>query len=279
MENSFKANTLPQKSSKIPNILVNFLRQAGLALTALFIFCSVVKVQAQKPNTSFHISTWNIQKGQNKNWWTYIANSPEVNYWAIQEATSSPSIVQFFTNYYFTDYNPAWTNSQQSTGTLSASTVEPSQVFKVITRVKEPISNTPKSFLVRDVDYACDYPIRVINVHMINFLLGSAYQQQLNQMTDFIQRYDGPIVVVGDFNNWNWLRTDTLLKWSKNMGLKLALGKGQSMQGLDHIFYKNLSLQNMYSASVKLSDHEPVHGIFSCKAKAVTSKLNSLGVL
>lgn len=214
---------------------------------------------------SFEVVTWNIQKANQKKWWTYIDQSPDVHFWAIQEATSQNEILQQFQNNFFTDYNPAWSNAKQSTGTLSASKVKPTQVLKVVTDVTEPLVLTPKSFIVSDVDYNCGREVRILNVHMINFLLGSGYKKQLEQMAETIDNFQGPLIVLGDFNNWNWFRTQTLLNWADEHGLSLAYKENFEIKGIDHIFYKNLKLVRMQTPQVYLSDHEPIHGVFECQ--------------
>lgn len=212
----------------------------------------------------FEVVTWNIQKGLNDRWVDYVHKNSQVSYWGIQEATSEGAVLDFFSEQFHTVYNPAWKNNYRSTGTLSSSTHPQQNVQKVITRFAEPFLKSPKSFVMSDIDFGCSDLVKVVNIHMINFLLGGAYQGQLNQISTYISAYKGPLIVLGDFNDWNWFRTKALFAWTLKHNLAYAATGQVPLAGIDHIFYRGLHLNSAFKANVLLSDHEPVHAVFSC---------------
>lgn len=191
--------------------------------------------------------------------------NPTVDYWGLQEAVSQPKVLDFLESILNVTYNPAWSNSKRNTGTLNASKTSPLDYVGVVTYVSEPLSDTPKSFIVSDYDFGCSENVRIINTHMINFLIGDGYKSQLMQMEEYLDNYSGPLIVLGDFNNWNWFRTNTLLNWTEDLNLNLAYETHYKINGLDHVFYRGLSLKSFKKVVVGLSDHEPVHAQFQCK--------------
>lgn len=213
---------------------------------------------------SYEIVSWNIQKGLNPHWNQYIMQNAQVSYWGLQEATSQPDVLGFLSTVLNVEYNPAWKNAKKSTGTLNAHKFSTLGLYSIVTKVLEPLVNTPKSFIVSDFDWGCHDIVRVVNVHMINFLLGNGYQAHLDQVYEYIWDHKGPLIILGDFNNWNRGRTKMLLKWVKSLGLNFAHNGNNTLRGLDHIFYRDLVLHNFKISQVRLSDHKPVHAEFSC---------------
>lgn len=215
---------------------------------------------------AFEVVTWNIQKGKNVDWKNYLTIYPDIDFLGIQEATSDSEIIDVFDLNYYYLYNPAWKNSIRSTGTLSAWKNPDDKAEGFVSDVFEPLLLTPKSFIISDHDLGCDTKIKIVNVHMINFLLGSGYENQLQQIKNNLKKWKGPLIVLGDFNDWNFLRTESLLRWTLALDLSLAHLGDYKIFGLDHIFYRHLNFKRLYLGPKNLSDHRPLHAEFSCLA-------------
>lgn len=243
------------------NFNLIFLLFKAVIISLILLLFTLIEIKA------FEVVTWNIQKGKNVDWKIYINDHPNIDFLGIQEATSDSEIIDTFNLNYYYFYNPAWENSIRSTGTLSAWKNPNDKAEGFISDVLEPIILTPKSFIISDHDLGCDIKIKIVNVHMINFLLGTGYQSQLQQIKNNLKKWKGPLIVLGDFNDWNFLRTETLLQWTLALDLKLAHLGDHKIFGLDHIFYRNLEFQKLYLGPKNLSDHRPLHAEFSCLTK------------
>lgn len=211
------------------------------------------------------VVSWNIEKGKNSDWKFFLEDNPNVDYWGIQEALKAHN--EDFISLLGLDshFNSAWSSSTLNTGTLSASRTAQLNINKVVTNVYEPIVLTPKSFIVSDLESECGGEVRIVNTHMINFKLGKSYLNQLQQIDSFISDFKGALIVLGDFNNWNFFRTRTLKKWIKSHNLSTHREKNMiDNSSIDHIFFRGLKLINYKKAFVNLSDHEPIKASFGC---------------
>jgi len=240
----------------------------------LILFVILLSNFAEAQN--LEVVTWNIEKGADANWKNFVFENTHVDYWGIQEATDTTQ-KDFLNLTPYTYYNSAWRNYNTDTGTLSASIDSQNNLFKVVTNVSEPLLRTPKSFIVSDLNSDCVEPVKIVNTHMINFKLGGSYKKQLLQMSEYIKNHSGPLIVLGDFNNWNFLRTRTLKKWLDSHNLRTHIDNDKiDRSSIDHIFYRGLTLLNYKKYNVGLSDHEPIKAEFECITSDHTNKATDL---
>jgi endonuclease/exonuclease/phosphatase (EEP) superfamily protein YafD len=103
--------------------------------------------------------------------------------------------------------------------TASQSTVRDSRYIK--SNFTEPLSRTPKMSLL---NY---YSVRgfkshllVVNIHAINFVTISEYENQLKDLFLKVKEYRGPIIFAGDFNTWSLGRMELLKGYINKLKLK-----------------------------------------------------------
>ena len=133
----------------------------------------------------------------------------------------------------------------------------------------EPVVNTQKLLLVTKYPLVDeDESLLVLNMHAINFVSVRKYVEQLDQLSDVLSQYNGPIILAGDFNTWNPQRLGHFLDISESAGLIEAVmeRKGRLAhfnQHLDHVFYRGLELRVISSlAHFQSSDHSPITATF-----------------
>jgi len=154
-------------------------------------------------------------------------------------------------------------------GVLTAGTVESSYAQAYLSEGQEVFIGPHKSMLLTSYQFKDHNKLLVLNIHAINFRENNRYNKELERFFDFIARYEGALLVAGDFNSWNKKRLEKLYENVNKIKLKVVSFGTQSdvksFRGnhLDFIFYKGLELLD---ASVekadKHSDHNPLFAKF-----------------
>ncbi len=213
----------------------------------------------------FTVLVWNLHKLQDPEW------QNELTRWGrasdllmLQEAQDDPELTAWLVSGQFKWQQVAAFRFQgRASGVLNAATVE--QVYSCSLRIPEPATRLPKSSLLSLYPLqGSRYPLMVINVHGINFELGmAAYKQQVTQIAKLTRKYQGPVIVAGDFNTWSDKR---------RFLLQNALARYQFQEAsyqpdertrvaglpLDHLFYRGLTLSQGEAVSSDGSDHNPL---------------------
>lgn len=154
------------------------------------------------------------------------------------------------------------------TGTMIGSKVQPIEVIVKHTPDFEPMTETPKAMTMGR------YPVAgrkddllVINVHGINFTDFLSFQRQMDQAKEEIEKHDGPVLIAGDFNTRNKLRTEYLMKLMKSLNMQEVAFKNAhqrmvakfSTYYLDYAFVRGLKVSNAeVLGGAKGSDHKPM---------------------
>jgi len=138
------------------------------------------------------------------------------------------------------------------------------------TKEVEPIIKTPKIALETMYPLENERYLKVINVHMINFVKIKKFLSQIFQIEKAISSHEGALILSGDFNTWNKKRMHIVTKMCTHYGLKAVEFAGNYHQKvpfefpLDHIFYRGLKLQsNEVIKRIETSDHKPMICVFS----------------
>lgn len=109
----------------------------------------------------------------------------------------------------------------------------------------------------------------VLNMHGINFVLQSAFENQVNEVAKVIKKHQGPVIYAGDFNTYTSGRTEYLLSKMKSLGLTHAEVRGNEFSGLfvlDHMFYRGFEVtKTEVLNNITSSDHTPLY--FELKLK------------
>lgn len=218
-----------------------------------------------------HISlfNWNIYKRKKPGLLEDLARlSGETDIMLLQEVsfdTGLRDVLQGLHPYW--DFNSAFTYKGIETGVLIASTIKPLESCGQ--RHIEPVIGLPKTTVITS------YPVNgtsqklvVANIHAINITLGTtAIKKQFDELHKFVQDHNGPLILAGDFNNWNDSRTEII----EHIATELSLSTLQFKDGgrtkffgrpVDHILYRGLIPVEQTAHQVDSSDHNPISVVF-----------------
>lgn len=161
---------------------------------------------------------------------------------------------------------------QHHYGLVSASRSEIIDVDCYTTPDVEPLIKTPKITLETTYEMRSGKQLRVVNVHMINFVKIKKFLAQISQIETVLQKDEMPLILSGDFNTWNKKRMHILQKLCLSYGLKDVHFPGQKHQKspfpypLDHVYYRGLAVEKAQVIDeIETSDHKPLLVSFTTK--------------
>jgi len=132
---------------------------------------------------------------------------------------------------------------------------------------------THKSLLITEHRQDDGTPIYIVNLHAINFVSLKSFTLELKKVEKILQRYDGSLIIGGDFNNWSKRRSQVLESFQKGLGLQKAEiaaphhVKAVFSKPIDHIFYRGVTLIKAEAIDTKkVSDHNPIYATFKLTA-------------
>jgi len=150
-------------------------------------------------------------------------------------------------------------------GLLNAARYPIDDVAFYLSEGVEPIIQTPKTVLETRYRMAEGTPLRLINVHMINFVRLRIFTAQLEQIASALAQDTAPVILTGDFNTWNTARLRRLERLTHHHGLQPVRfeqerhRKAPFPHPLDHIFYRQLHpLRSEVLTRITTSDHKPM---------------------
>ena len=128
---------------------------------------------------------------------------------------------------------------------------------------REPWLRTPKAVAVARFPVGAE-PLLAINLHGINFTLGSAaYRAQLADVGALIDAHTGPVIVGGDMNDWNNWRGTVVAQFVEKHALErvvfspdwrsLHLGRP-----VDGFYVRDLDWVDATAVPTESSDHHPI---------------------
>ena len=154
-------------------------------------------------------------------------------------------------------------------GVLTASTVGSLYANAYLSEGQEAFIGPHKSMLLSSYKFKDKSKLLVLNIHAINFRENNQYSQELERFFDFIELYDGALIIAGDFNAWNKTRFEKLHDSARKLNMKVVTftqnSYVKSFRGnhLDFIFYKGVELvEASVEEQKKLSDHNPLFARF-----------------
>lgn len=187
----------------------------------------------------------------------------------VQEAMHSADYEQLFLRNFNFDMSFfksfCYDKNKEATGVMTLSRLHLENNLTLLSPGREPITNTPKASGYSLIRVDGIGPVHVINTHALNFNFGGDFKRHIDSIEQLIQQLQGPVIWVGDFNTWNVIRTNYLLKAAEKLGLThIPLENDSRLLKLDHVFARGL---NVKSAEVlknfKSSDHKPIRVIFT----------------
>ncbi|ASK77803.1 hypothetical protein CF386_01275 [Paraphotobacterium marinum] len=215
-----------------------------------------------------NISVWNIYKQQKPNWKMELdrlmAKSELI---LLQEAKLTNNFNEYLQSKNLSiTMARAFEFNKKIAGVMTLSKKNASKEDVFLSR--EPWIHLPKSALISCFPLSNGTTIVVINIHAINFTLGThLFEQQLNNIFSVVKSHQGPMIFAGDFNTWSTIRQKVVNKFLHELKLKsldLNIDRRKKVFGqyLDHIYYRDLEPIQSTSEKSNASDHNPIYAKF-----------------
>ena len=221
------------------------------------------------PNT-FGMLCWNVYKSNDSSAFKEYLKKVEsqCDLLLFQEATFSDKKPFVLSDYIF-DAAANLEFREKFYGVLTASRVLPTEVNAYLSKGKEGFIGTYKSLLISLYSFEEGSTLLVFNLHAINFRENQQFNRELEHFLELLKKYEGAMIVAGDFNTWSKTRTEQLYNFKDELGLDTVPfkqdGVVKSFMGnnLDFILYRGLELVE-YNVDItqKISDHNPLFAQF-----------------
>lgn len=164
---------------------------------------------------------------------------------------------------------PNMQTRQFTYGVLTASQYVFTEAHARLSKKREGMFTTHKSYLLSYHTLAAGGSLLVVNVHAINFVRMQQFSQEMELIKHELIAHRRPLIVAGDFNVWSRQRRLRLMQFCRSIGLKRAIMadpqhvKAYRQHPLDFIFYRNLSLLQASAINTNtVSDHNPLYARF-----------------
>ncbi|RUO61898.1 endonuclease/exonuclease/phosphatase family protein [Pseudidiomarina insulisalsae] len=155
-------------------------------------------------------------------------------------------------------------------GVLTASQYAFSSAQPRLSKKREGMFATHKSYMLSYHSLADGDSLLVANVHAVNFVRAKQFFREIEIIKEELLEHKGPLIVAGDFNVWSRQRRLHLMQFCRNVGLRQAIMvdphhiKTYRQHPLDFIFYRDLSLQEASAIDTStVSDHNPLYARFT----------------
>jgi len=212
-----------------------------------------------------NVLVWNIYKQNEPNWRQALQEySSDAQLILLQEASMTDDLKAWIVSMgWGSNQVNAFEAFNTSAGVLSLASQLPLKACGFT--YTEPWLQLPKSALWTLYVLDNGQQLAVINIHAINFTLGTEdYEKQLSGLADKLAVHEGPMIFAGDFNSWSESRMEVLKSKLLVIGLVEVIfspdNRTQFVSGLalDHVFYKNLTLETAEAPITDASDHNPM---------------------
>jgi endonuclease/exonuclease/phosphatase (EEP) superfamily protein YafD len=178
------------------------------------------------------ITVWNTFKGRRERYYDVLAAQTQyADLILLQEFWHDPA-VEAAHQLLFTERDAHMAisfytrpNQKAPTGVCTISAIRACQTNLVLSRFREPVTRTPKAAIcsyypIDSPDCSREEGLLVLNSHGINFRLRRPFLDQMLQFEAQLQRHRGPIILVGDFNTWEYGRVRILDAVARRLGLR-----------------------------------------------------------
>ncbi|CAM3717244.1 endonuclease/exonuclease/phosphatase family protein [Rheinheimera salexigens] len=155
-------------------------------------------------------------------------------------------------------------------GVLTAGQCAFNDIKPILSQVRELSFATHKSQIITQHPLSNGDSLLVVNIHAINFVSHSQFQQEIAVLRQILLQHEGPLIVAGDFNIWSRSRRLYLTQFCRAMGLKKTMMEDSHhiktfwREPLDFILYRDLKLRLAVAINTPMvSDHNPIYAQFS----------------
>lgn len=214
---------------------------------------------------------WNAHKLADPKFITDLAQlSVDADIITIQESMHSTRFQELFlANFDFNfSFNMSFCNKEkQATGVMNMARFNIEANQTLVSPDTEPILNTPKVSGYSALNVPNIGIVHIVNIHALNFNLGSKFERHVDSVAAFIKTLQGPVIWTGDFNTWSGGRQKHLDKLTQSLGLThVKLANDKRNLKLDHVYVRGLEVVSAELLNAfKSSDHLPVKVVFKKK--------------
>jgi len=228
--------------------------------------------QANSLQETFSILVWNVHKENQNSIFKQKLN---------QFLLDNPSDFLLFQEFKYPksspcklyDYSYALSSNIETKkhlyGVLTATKCAFENIECKLSKNKEMGLVTHKSFIISQHLLPLKRLLYIVNIHAINFVSSKQFTQELEEIKQNLLKHQGPMIVVGDFNNWSDKRVDKLDHFQNELNLtKAEVNMSHHIKHvfhkpLDHIFYRDLNLAQAEAIDTQqVSDHNPIYATF-----------------
>ena len=216
----------------------------------------------------FNVLCWNVAKlSQKKDFKDYlrsIIEEEEIDFLLLQEVKEGMQKDMSLSGYSYV-LSPNIVTKNHLFGVLNAFKVSCESAKALLTESQELKYMTHKSSLITRHLMADRQNLLVVNLHAVNFVTSRDFNAELDYIKSLVSSYDGPLIVAGDFNTWNFKRVALLRSFAQELFLtEVEFGCDKHLKKvfskrLDYVFYRALSVeQSKVIKSDNFSDHNPI---------------------
>ncbi|MNK22795.1 hypothetical protein D3C87_410760 [compost metagenome] len=146
-----------------------------------------------------------------------------------------------------------------STGVAIGSKYVPEAVDFIRAKTREMFWLTPKLSLFSEYNIE-GRRVLMVCTHVLNFVTTGAFSRSLYEIAEKISKFDGPVVLAGDFNTWNFKRYMIMKSIFRDLKLEhVDFENDGRLLKLDHVFVRGFSLiKAEVHDSIISSDHFPL---------------------
>ncbi|UYL08280.1 endonuclease/exonuclease/phosphatase family protein [Bdellovibrio sp. SKB1291214] len=222
--------------------------------------------QVLAPSSELNIFVWNVYKGQKEHLFEndFRKHGSGKDFILLQEALVDNKMPllwkQDFASYeWHLAQSFHYKKNENSTGVAIGSKYTPSTVDFIRASARELFWLTPKLTLFSEYDFE-GKKVLVVCTHVLNFVTTSAFTTSLYEIAERISKFEGPVILAGDFNTWNVKRHLIMKSIFRDLGLDhLDLENDGRLLKLDHVFVRGFEvLKAEVHHTVVSSDHFPL---------------------
>ncbi len=222
-------------------------------------------IVSRGPSDLVTVFSWNGQKFQDSQYFYDVKKfSTTSDIIMIQEAMHSAGWQAAFASHMsmsFSFHKSFCDFDNLATGVMTAARYQLEEPLTLTSPGTEPGSFTPKVSGYSTVTIN-NKKVHLINTHALNFNTGRDFEQQIEQLADFISKLNGPIIWAGDFNTWSPGRKAFLNMHAAKLGLiHLVPSVEPRLLILDHIYVRGFTPVSAEIIEMDSSDHDPIRAV------------------
>jgi endonuclease/exonuclease/phosphatase (EEP) superfamily protein YafD len=222
------------------------------------------EVPTSKSELSFFV--WNVYKGQRVGIFEkdFCQLGEGKDFIMLQEALLDQRMPKLWeSNFNTYEWNLAqsfhYKKDSSSTGVAIGSKFSPTTVDFIRAKTREFFWLTPKLSIFSEYDFE-GTKVLMVCTHVLNFVTTGAFSRSLYEIAERISQFEGPVVLAGDFNTWNFKRYMIMKTIFRDLNLEhVDFENDDRLLKLDHVFVRGFSLLKAeVHGTILSSDHFPL---------------------